>query len=208
MSAAKTTADKTIAGVDEVGRGPLVGDVVTCAVILDPNKPISGLRDSKKLSEKKRNFLFNEIKQNALSWNIGIATPKEIDQLNILHATMLAMTRAVDGLSVSPEHVLVDGNRVPNWSYSSEAVVKGDDKFEQISAASIVAKVFRDEQMNELHLMYPEYGFNKHKGYPTKAHFEAINEFGPLWCHRTSFKPVKEALEKFEGLIRAPKKLK
>lgn len=198
-------SEAKIAGVDEVGRGPLVGDVVTCAVILDPQKPIIGLRDSKKLSEKKRVFLCNEIKQNALSWSLGIATPKEIDSLNILHATMLAMTRAVEGLNIVPEHVLVDGNRVPSWPYSSEAVIKGDDKHEQISAASIVAKVHRDQQMEALHLMYPEYSFDKHKGYPTKAHFEAINQYGPLWCHRTSFKPVREALEKFEGVVRGPK---
>ena len=194
-----------IAGVDEVGRGPLVGDVVTCAVILDPEKPIEGLRDSKKLSEKKRQYLSNEIKQNALSWNIGIASPNEIDKLNILHATMLAMTRAVEGLSIQPDFVVVDGNRLPEWDFAAEAVVKGDDKHAQISAASIIAKVARDEQMKELHQKYPEYGFDKHKGYPTKAHFEALNEFGPLWCHRVSFKPVQLALQKFEGLVRPPR---
>lgn len=191
-----------IAGVDEVGRGPLVGDVVTAAVILDPNKPIDGLKDSKKLSEKKREFLSSQIKHNALSWNIGIASSEEIDELNILHATMLAMTRSVSGLAVQPEFVLVDGNRVPDWTYPSEAVVKGDDKHAEISAASIIAKVARDEQMRQLHEAFPEYGFDKHKGYPTKAHFFALDKYGPLWCHRKSFKPVHEALVKFDGEVR------
>ena len=193
---------KNVAGVDEVGRGPLVGDVVTCAVILDENNPIEGLRDSKKLSEKKRNFLCDLIKQNALSWNIGKADPNEIDRLNILHATMLAMHRSVDGLSVKADFVVVDGNRTPDWPYPSQAFVKGDDRYAQISAASIVAKVARDQQMLDLHKMYPEYGFDKHKGYPTKAHLDALYEFGPLWCHRQSFKPVALALEKFDGEIR------
>ncbi len=188
-----------VAGVDEVGRGPLVGDVVTAAVILDPKKPIVGLADSKKLSEKKRNELAVLIKQNALSWNIGRANVLEIDQLNILHATMLAMQRAVTGLHIQPEHVLVDGNRCPAWSYSSQAVVKGDALFPQISAASIIAKVTRDDEMVTLHRQYPHYGFAAHKGYPTKAHLAALQEHGPLSCYRQSFKPVQSVLALWQG---------
>ncbi|MFT5676299.1 MAG: ribonuclease HII, partial [Paraglaciecola sp.] len=154
-----------MAGVDEVGRGPLVGDVVTAAVILDPAKQIQGLADSKKLSEKKRNVLAVQIMQNALAWSIGRASPAEIDQLNILHATMLAMKRAVEGLAIQPNHVMVDGNRCPDWNYSSEAVVKGDSLIAEISAASIIAKVTRDKEMQDLDERYPEYGFAKHKGY-------------------------------------------
>jgi ribonuclease HII len=184
-----------IAGVDEVGRGPLVGDVVTAAVILDPANPIEGLTDSKKLSEKKRTALAAEIKEKALYWNIGRASPEEIDELNILHATMLAMTRAVDGLAVTPDFVRVDGNRVPQWRYNAEAVVKGDSLHAEISAASIIAKVERDSDMLTLHEAYPQYNFAGHKGYPTKAHFEAIAEFGVLDCYRKSFKPVKALLE-------------
>ncbi|WP_412971551.1 ribonuclease HII [Glaciecola sp. MF2-115] len=188
-----------VAGVDEVGRGPLVGDVVTAAVILDPNKPIMGLADSKKLSEKKRNELAVLIKQNALSWSIGRASVLEIDQLNILHATMLAMKRAVEGLSVQPEHVLVDGNRLPVWSYSSQPVIKGDALFPQISAASIIAKVARDDEMITLDKQYPNYGFAAHKGYPTKAHLAALQEHGPLSCYRQSFKPVQSVLALWQG---------
>ncbi|MFC3093157.1 ribonuclease HII [Alteromonas sediminis] len=183
-----------IAGVDEVGRGPLVGDVVTAAVILDPKQPIEGLNDSKKLSEKKRILLDAEIRQKALAWSIGRASPAEIDSINILHATMLAMKRAVDGLTVRPHHVLVDGNRVPEWAYSSEAVVKGDALYPQISAASIIAKVARDNDMVELDKQYPQFGFASHKGYPTKAHFAAIDAYGVLTCHRQSFGPVKRWL--------------
>jgi len=183
-----------IAGVDEVGRGPLVGDVVTAAVILDPSKPIEGLKDSKKLSEKKRQLLDVEIKQKALAWSIGRASPSEIDDINILHATMLAMKRAVDGLAIVPQHVLVDGNRLPEWAYSAEAVVKGDALHAEISAASIIAKVARDNDMLELDKQYPQFGFASHKGYPTKAHFAAIDEHGVLTCHRQSFGPVKRWL--------------
>lgn len=182
-----------IAGVDEVGRGPLVGNVVTAAVILDPLKPIAGLTDSKKLSEKKRDVLFDEIKEKALSWSIGAATPKEIDQINILQATMLAMVRAVEGLSVQPDWVRVDGNRCPAWSYQSEAVVKGDLLHEEISAASILAKVTRDREMQTLHEQFPQYGFAGHKGYPTKQHMAALAEHGPIKEHRFSFKPVQLA---------------
>lgn len=186
---------KLIAGVDEVGRGPLVGDVVTAAVILDPNNPIEGLTDSKKLSEKKRNMLSEEIRQKALCWSIGRASPQEIDKLNILYATMLAMTRAVEGLKVQPDFVRVDGNRLPVWHYAAEAVIKGDSLHAEISAASIIAKVERDNDMLTLHEAYPQYNFAGHKGYPTKAHFEALAEFGVLDCYRKSFKPVKALLE-------------
>ncbi|MCG8498377.1 ribonuclease HII [Alteromonas portus] len=186
---------KLIAGVDEVGRGPLVGDVVTAAVILDPENPIEGLTDSKKLSEKKRVALAQEIREKALYWNIGRASPEEIDKLNILHATMLAMIRAVEGLPVKPDFVRVDGNRVPAWNFESEAVVKGDSLHAEISAASIIAKVERDNDMISLHEAYPQYNFAGHKGYPTKAHFEAIAEYGILDCYRKSFKPVKALLE-------------
>ncbi len=186
--------NKLIAGVDEVGRGPLIGDVVTAAVILDPANPIEGLNDSKKLSEKKRTALAEEIKQKALSWAIGRATPQEIDHLNILHATMLAMKRAVEGLAIQPEFVRVDGNRLPDWSYAAEAIVKGDGLHEEISAASILAKVERDNDMIELHAQYPQYNFAGHKGYPTKAHFEALEAYGVLPCYRMSFKPVQARL--------------
>lgn len=183
-----------IAGVDEVGRGPLVGDVVTAAVILDPNNPIEGLNDSKKLSEKKRLALLPEIKQKALAWAVGRCSPEEIDQLNILQATMVAMRRAVDGLNVTPDFVLIDGNRCPQLPMQSQAVVKGDLRVAEISAASIIAKVVRDQEMEELDKQHPEFGFAKHKGYPTKAHFDAIEQHGVIDQHRKSFKPVKRAL--------------
>lgn len=185
------------AGVDEVGRGPLVGDVVTAAVILDPNNPIEGLTDSKKLSEKKRLALFPEIQHKALAWSIGRCSAQEIDQLNILQATMVAMQRAVDGLAIKPEFVLVDGNRLPKWAYQGLAVVKGDLRVAEISAASILAKVVRDQEMEALDKLYPQYGFAVHKGYPTKAHFAAIEQHGVIDQHRRSFKPVKRVL----GLI-------
>ncbi len=185
----------SIAGVDEVGRGPLVGDVVTAAVILDPDNPIEGLMDSKKLSEKKRQILSEEIKEKALAWSIGRASPQEIDTLNILHATMLAMQRAVQDLSIEPDYVLVDGNRCPtfigkNGAIDNQSVVKGDARVSEISAASIIAKVARDNEMITLDKEYPQYGFAKHKGYPTKAHLEKIVEHGVLDCYRQSFKPV------------------
>lgn len=183
-----------IAGVDEVGRGPLVGAVVTAAVILDPNNPIEGLADSKKLSEKRRIALAEEIKQKALSWSLGRAEPEEIDQLNILHATMLAMERAVAGLHIQPDFVLVDGNRIPKFSIPVQAVVKGDSLVAEISAASIIAKVTRDQEMAELDKIYPEYGFAKHKGYPTKLHFEKLAELGVTPYHRKSFAPVARLL--------------
>lgn len=189
-----------IAGVDEVGRGPLVGDVVTAAVVLNPNKPISGLNDSKKLSEKRREALFDEICEHALCYHVGRATPAEIDELNILHATMLAMQRAVAGLNIAPKLVLVDGNRGPAFSHNglsiaSHSIIKGDGLIASISAASIIAKVTRDREMAALDAAYPQYGFAKHKGYPTKAHFEAIAEYGIFDQYRKSFKPVKALLK-------------
>lgn len=180
-----------IAGVDEAGRGPLVGNVVAAAVILDPENPIEGLADSKKLSEKKREHLFDEIQLKAKAFCIAFATPAEIDEINILHASMLAMQRAVEGLKIQPSHVLVDGNRLPKWSYSAEAIVKGDAKEPAIGAASILAKVARDREMVALNDLHPGYGFAKHKGYPTKAHMEALAALGPLPEHRRSFGPVK-----------------
>ncbi|MBM5030052.1 ribonuclease HII [Vibrio parahaemolyticus] len=183
-----------IAGVDEVGRGPLVGDVVTAAVILDPNNPIEGLNDSKKLSEKKRLALLPEIKEKALAWAVGRCSPEEIDELNILQATMVAMQRAIAGLKVQPDLALIDGNRCPELPMDSQAVVKGDLRVAEISAASIIAKVVRDQEMEELDKQYPQFGFAKHKGYPTKAHFEAIEQHGVISEHRKSFKPVKKAL--------------
>lgn len=183
-----------IAGVDEVGRGPLVGDVVTAAVILDPNNPIEGLNDSKKLSEKKRLALLPEIKEKALAWSVGRCSPKEIDQLNIFQATMVAMQRAVEGLGIKPDLVLIDGNKVPQLPMDAIAVVKGDLRVAQISAASIIAKVVRDQEMEQLDKEFPQFGFAKHKGYPTKAHFEAIEQHGVIEQHRRSFGPVKRAL--------------
>ena len=185
---------KLIAGVDEVGRGPLVGAVVTAAVILDPQKPIMGLTDSKKLSDKKRLALAEEIKEKALCWSLGRADPEEIDSLNILHATMLAMQRAVEGLSITPDFVLVDGNRLPNLSMPAQAVVKGDALVQEISAASILAKVTRDLEMAELDKQFPEYGFAKHKGYPTALHFEKLSQYGATPFHRKSFAPVARCL--------------
>ena len=185
-----------IAGVDEVGRGPLVGDVVTAAVILDPAKPITGLADSKKLTEKKRQALAIEIKEKALCYCIARASVAEIDELNILHATMLAMKRAVEGLSIPAEFVFVDGNRLPDLSVPAQAVVKGDSLVAQISAASILAKVARDEEMIALDAQLPQYGFAGHKGYPTKAHLAALAEHGVTPYHRKSFKPVSALLAK------------
>lgn len=185
---------RLVAGVDEVGRGPLVGAVVTAAVILDPAKPIVGLADSKKLSEKRRNALYEEIIEKALAWSLGRAEPEEIDQLNILHATMLAMQRAVAGLAIVPEYVLIDGNRCPALPMPSLAVVKGDSRVAEISAASILAKVTRDREMATLDLSFPQYGFAQHKGYPTAFHLERLAEHGATEHHRRSFAPVKRAL--------------
>lgn len=183
-----------IAGVDEVGRGPLVGAVVTAAVILDPNRPIVGLADSKTLSEKRRLALYDEIREKALAWSLGRAEPEEIDTLNILHATMLAMQRAVAALPVTPDFVLIDGNRCPTLPMPSQAVVKGDSRVAEISAASILAKVTRDREMEVLDQQFPEYGFAQHKGYPTAYHLEKLATLGATLHHRRSFAPVKRAL--------------
>ena len=181
-----------IAGVDEVGRGPLVGAVVTAAVILDPNNPIEGLGDSKKLPEKKRLLLAQEIKQKALAWSLGRAEPAEIDELNILHATMLAMQRAIKSLKIRPHFVLVDGNRIPELDIPAQAIVKGDSLVPEISAASILAKVARDAEMLALDKQFPQYAFAQHKGYPTKLHLKKLAEFGVLPQHRRSFAPVRK----------------
>lgn len=191
---------KLLCGVDEVGRGPLVGAVVTAAVILDPNNPIHGLADSKKLSEKKRELLATEIKAKALCWALGRAEPSEIDELNILHATMLAMQRAVTALAIQPEWVMIDGNRCPALPMPATAVVKGDALVPEISAASILAKVARDEEMALLHQRYPQFGFAGHKGYPTAAHLAAIQQHGILAEHRRSFKPVRLIAERDTAL--------
>ncbi|RJG49076.1 ribonuclease HII [Motilimonas pumila] len=196
MDTIKYPPGKIVAGVDEVGRGPLVGDVVTAAVILDPQAPISGLADSKKLSEKKRLALFEQIQQHALAIGVGRASPREIDEINILHATMLAMQRAVANLSIEPGFVFIDGNRCPHLAMPAEAVVKGDSRVAEISAASIIAKVIRDQDMKTLDEQLPEYGFAQHKGYPTKAHFAALAQYGPTEWHRKSFKPVQNALKR------------
>lgn len=182
---------KLLCGVDEVGRGPLIGAVVTAAVILDPARPVLGLTDSKKLSALKREALAEQIKERALCWSLGRAEPGEIDQLNILHATMLAMQRAVAALTIQPEWVMVDGNRCPELPMPATAVVKGDSLVPEISAASILAKVARDAEMAELAERYPQFGFAAHKGYPTAQHLAAISEHGILAEHRRSFKPVR-----------------
>jgi ribonuclease HII len=187
-----------LAGVDEVGRGPLAWDVVTAAVILDPENPIDGLDDSKKLTEKRRENLFDEIQLKAMSWCIARATVVEIDQINILQASLLAMARAVEGLHIQPEHVLVDGNKLPKWKYAAEAVVKGDSRVAAISAASILAKVARDREMIELDKQYPGYGFADHKGYPTKIHMDALEKLGVTPIHRQSYAPVKARIAQIE----------
>ena len=183
-----------IAGVDEVGRGPLVGAVVAAAVILDPQRPIAGLADSKKLSPATRERLATLITEQALAWSVAECSAAEVDELNILWATMRAMTRAVAGLAIPPRHVLIDGNRCPELSYPATAVVKGDARVPAISAASILAKVSRDRAMVELDARHPEYGFASHKGYPTKQHLAALKAHGPLPEHRRSFAPVRRAL--------------
>lgn len=184
-----------LAGVDEVGRGPLIGAVVTAAVILDPARPIPGLADSKKLTEKKRLRLYDDILENAAAWSLGRCEASEIDELNIYQATMLAMKRAVEGLSIAPEYVLVDGNRCPKWQWPSEPVIKGDSRVEAISAASILAKVTRDREMEALDVRFPGFGLSQHKGYPTPVHLEALNRLGVTPEHRRSFRPVKMALD-------------
>ena len=172
----------------------MCADVVTAAVILDPKNPIAELDDSKKLSEKKRERLFIEIQEKALSFCIARASVAEIDEINILQASLLAMKRAVEGLHIQPEHVLVDGNKIPVWHYSAEAVVKGDSRVAAIGAASILAKVTRDRELVEFDKIYPGYGLAGHKGYPTKVHMEALARMGATPIHRRSFAPVKKAL--------------
>jgi ribonuclease HII len=183
-----------IAGVDEAGRGPLAGPVFAAAVILDPMRPITGLADSKILSESKRDSLYILIKETALSWSITQASVEEIDELNILQATMLAMQRAVKGLHIQPDEVLVDGNRLPVLSMPAQAIVKGDSKVQAISAASILAKVERDKLMVDYHQQYPDFTFHVHKGYGTKQHLAEIERFGFLAIHRRTFNPVKTML--------------
>ena len=190
-----TLVEELVVGVDEVGRGPLCGAVVTAAVILDPARPILGLNDSKKLTEARRELLFDEICEKALSWCIARAEVEEIDQLNILHATMLAMQRAVAGLHITPRLALIDGNRCPQLAVPSAAVVKGDSKVPAIAAASILAKVSRDREMQALDRQYPGYGIAGHKGYPTAVHLEALQRLGPTPVHRRSFGPVRRLLE-------------
>ncbi len=184
-----------IAGVDEAGRGPLAGPVVAAAVILDDLNPITGLADSKKLTALKRERLYDEIRAKALCCSIAEATVEEIDEFNILQATMLAMRRAVEGLRLKPTKVLVDGNRLPVLDVLAEAIVKGDSKVQTISAASILAKVHRDRWCQELHAQYPQYGFDGHKGYGTAAHLQALKKHGATPWHRKSFSPVAEILK-------------
>ena len=186
-----------VAGVDEVGRGPLAGPVVAAAVILDPEKPINGLADSKKLSETRRNKLNIEIQEKSLCWALGRAETNEIDEINILHASLLAMRRAVEALSIQPQHALIDGNRCPELHCSSEAIIKGDQKEACISAASIIAKVARDAEMVEMDEQYPGYGFAAHKGYPTKVHMQALVDLGVTPIHRQSFGPVAKIINPY-----------
>lgn len=183
-----------IAGVDEAGRGPLAGPVYAAAVILDPAKPIKGLNDSKQLTEKQREALFTEIQEKALAWSIGRAEVHEIDKINILQATFLAMQRAVADLKVTPQLILVDGNRLPQFDCEARAIVDGDELEPAISAASILAKVARDREMRDLHQQFPHYGFAKHKGYGTAEHLAALEKFGPCKIHRLSFQPVARAV--------------
>ena len=189
-----------IAGVDEAGRGPLAGPVVAAAVIFKPGQLILGVKDSKILSLKKRESLYEIIFQEALSIGIGIASAVEIDQINILQASLLAMKRAVENLKIQPEKVLVDGNKLPNWDYLSEAIIKGDSKIPEISAASIIAKVTRDRLMLDLDKKFPMYGFAAHSGYPTEMHREALIKYGPCEHHRKTFGPVKACLDSCLGL--------
>lgn len=184
------TKEFFVAGVDEAGRGPLAGPVLAAAVILDPQRPIVGLADSKQLTEKKREMLFNEIRRYALSWSVARARVIEIDTINILQATLLAMQRAVAGLKIPPHLVLVDGNRCPEFPCQSQAIIDGDALKPEISAASIVAKVLRDRLMRMLEKKYPGYGFAQHKGYGTEQHLEALRLRGPCRIHRQSFAPV------------------
>ena len=179
-----------IVGVDEAGRGPLAGPVMAAAVILNPEKPILGLADSKQLTEKQREKLFFIIQENALAWAVARAEVEEIDRINILQATMLAMQRAVAALKISPQLALIDGNRCPLLACKARAIIRGDQTEPTISAASVMAKVTRDREMLVLHEQYPQYGFAKHKGYPTKDHIAALQKYGPCDIHRRSYAPV------------------
>ena len=182
-----------VAGVDEAGRGPLVGNVVAAAVILDRDNPVDGITDSKKLSASRRELLAWQIRERAIAWSVISIDAREIDRINILQATMLAMKQSIEQLTTLPDHVFIDGNRCPDVDIPSTAVVKGDLRVAEISAASILAKVERDAQMLALHETYPQYGFDKHKGYPTKDHMQALKEHGPCPQHRRSYAPVKRA---------------
>jgi ribonuclease HII len=185
-----------VAGVDEAGRGPLAGPVVAAAVILDPDRPVDGLRDSKKLSPARRDDLYMQICDRALAWATGSASVAEIDSINILQATMLAMQRAVAGLEPAAEHALIDGNRCPDLDCPVRAIVRGDSLVAAISAASILAKVTRDREMLVLDKDYPDYGFASHKGYPSKAHLDALDRLGVLPVHRRSFAPVRRIVQR------------
>lgn len=194
-----TQGYRYVAGVDEVGRGPLAGPVVAAAVILDPERPIVGLADSKVLSAAKRERLAEEIRQRALAWGLGRAEVEEIDRINILQASLLAMQRAVAALPVVPQFALIDGNRCPSLPCPAEAVIKGDARVASISAASILAKVARDRELIELDARYPGYGLAKHKGYPSKQHLEALASLGVTPIHRRSYAPVRRLLEAAQG---------
>lgn len=185
-----------VAGVDEAGRGPLAGPVIAGAVILDPSRPIDGLRDSKRLTARRRERLYEEISERALAWAVGRAEVDEIDRINILQASLLAMQRAVQALMPAPEHVLVDGNRCPEFACPAQAIIKGDDKVAAISAASIMAKVTRDREMVDMDRAFPGYGLAQHKGYPSKAHMEALETLGITPIHRRSYAPVRRILER------------
>ncbi len=184
-----------IAGVDETGRGSAAADIYVGCVILDPIVPIQGLRDSKKLSERNREALYDEIREKALAWSIATASLEEIEELNVLRATMLAMKRSVENLSIKPDMVYIDGNRLPDLTVPAEAIIKGDDKIQEIMAGSILAKVARDRVMCEWHEKYPEYGFDQHKGYLTKVHLETLEKYGPCPIHRRTYAPIKRLLD-------------
>lgn len=187
-------SDELICGVDEAGRGPLAGPVFAAAVIFDPARPIEGLRDSKKLSAARREVLADLIRRDALAWSVAQCSEAEIDELNILQATMLAMRRAIEGLSVVPTLALIDGNRCPVCTVRTEAIVKGDDKVAEISAASILAKTARDAALLDMHQTYPQYAFDQHKGYPTALHLERLRTHGVSPVHRRSYAPVRALL--------------
>ena len=184
-----------VCGVDEAGRGPLAGPVYAAAVILDPRRPIAGLKDSKLLGEKKRTFLQREIQRHSRAWAVAFATVEEIDRLNILQATLLAMRRAVERLDTPPDEAWIDGNRCPKLSCRAKAIVQGDRLHAVISAASILAKTARDAEMRSMHQRFPQYGFDRHKGYPTAGHLESLGRHGPCEIHRRSFEPVRVLLK-------------